>query len=315
MHSLANEDKLETIVRNHASLVGDKPRNGKAILVQIYPTGTEMGNRHALTAKTLIIGRETNCDIVIPDNSVSRRHASLELIADGGFFVRDLNSTNGTFLNDARVEGARLEDGDYLHIGNRFFRFLMGNNVEALYHEEIYRLTIIDALTEIHNKRYLMEYLDRELARALRHIRPLSIVMFDLDRFKSINDNLGHLAGDFILRELSNKVKVTVRKDELFARYGGEEFTVVLPESGFDAAMAFAERTRKIVYETPFMFDDTLVPVTVSIGVATITGNTHFSVTEIIQHADDELYRAKQSGRNCVCGSLLTRTAHLASNN
>src|SRR5262249_50951585 len=146
-------------------------------------------------------------------------------------------------------------DGDYLRVGNCIHRFLAGGNVEAEYHEEIYRLTIIDALTDIHNKRYLLEFLDRELSRTARYGRPLAIIMFDIDRFKSINDEVGHLGGDFILRELSSLVKGSVRKEELFARYGGEEFVIVLPETKIDAGVLVAERVRGLVERHPFLYE------------------------------------------------------------
>src|SRR5260370_40606226 len=136
---------------------------------------------------------------------------------------------NGTFVNNEPASDRKLEDGDYLRVGNCIYRFLSGGNVEADYHEEIYRLTIIDALTEIHNKRYLMEFLDRELARSARYHRPLTLILFDIDRFKAINDAHGHLGGDFTLRELAACVKSVVRKEELFARYGGQAVGVLLP--------------------------------------------------------------------------------------
>src|SRR5207247_3830386 len=137
-----------------------------------------------------------------------------------GYYAVDLQSTNGTFVNDVPASICKLKDGDYLRVGNCIYRFLAGGNVEAEYHEEIYRLTIIDALTGIHNKRYLLEFLDRELARSARHHRPLSLVMLDIDRFKAVNDELGHLAGDFTLRELLSLAKEAIRKEELCVRYG-----------------------------------------------------------------------------------------------
>ena len=299
MKTTMEDPQHATVVKIQYRPAGCNFRNGKAILVQIYPTGPQMGVRHTLGSKPLMIGRDDSCDIVIHDNSASRRHASVEL-DDGIFQVHDMNSTNGTLLNDERVDRAELRDGDYLHIGNSIFRFLMGNNVEALYHEEIYRLTIIDALTEIHNKRYLLEYLDRELARGVRYCRPLSLVLFDIDRFKSVNDELGHLAGDFILRELAATVKAVVRRDELMARYGGEEFAMVLPECPQEAAVEFAERIRVMVENHVFRFDERTVPITMSLGVATVSGKQIFPTLEIIRQADEALYRAKEAGRNRV---------------
>src|SRR5713226_9413475 len=237
--------------------VRDRPisvTNREACLVHIYPTGMGMGTRYPLTTKTLVIGRDNECDIQIQDHSVSRRHARILTGADG-YYAVDLQSTNGTFVNDVPASMCRLKDGDYLRIGNCIYRFLAGGNVEAEYHEEIYRLTIIDALTDIHNKRYLLEFLERELSRSARYRRPLALMMLDLDNFKALNDELGHLGGDFTLRELAAVVRAGIRKEELFARYGGEEFAVILPETTRDNAVIVAERVRGMVQDHPFRYE------------------------------------------------------------
>src|SRR5882762_5610827 len=212
-----------------------------ACVIHIYPTGPGMGTRYPLSDTPVVLGRGGDCDIRIGDHSVSRRHARIQPGADG-YYAVDLQSTNGTFVNDVPASICKLKDGDYLRVGNCIYRFLAGGNVEAEYHEEIYRLTIIDALTDIHNKRYLLEFLDRELARSGRYARPLTLLMIDIDRFKSVNDELGHLGGDFTLREIAACVKSVVRKEELFARYGGEEFAIVLPESTHEVGLRVAER-------------------------------------------------------------------------
>ncbi len=219
--------------------------NREACLVHIYPTGPLMGIRHVLTEKPIIIGRGEDCDIRILDNSVSRRHARIEHLYEG-FFVLDMQSTNGTFVNDAASKNGNpilLKDGDYLRVGNCIYRYLAGGNVEAEYHEEIYRLTIIDALTQIYNQRYLLDFLEREVLRTSRHSRPLSVVMFDIDRFKAINDERGHLVGDYTLRELSACIRKMVRREDLFARYGGEEFALILVETSLEPALEVAERS------------------------------------------------------------------------
>ena len=210
----------------------DRPAATPASSTFIRP-GRAWARATRSTDTPVVLGRGNDCDIRINDHSVSRRHARIQPGADG-YYAVDLQSTNGTFVNDVPASICKLKDGDYLRVGNCIYRFLAGGNVEAEYHEEIYRLTIIDALTDIHNKRYLLEFLDRELSRSARYARPLALIMFDIDRFKAINDELGHLGGDFTLRELAACVKGSVRKEELFARYGGEEFAIVLPETNLE---------------------------------------------------------------------------------
>jgi diguanylate cyclase (GGDEF)-like protein len=249
----------------------------------------------------LILGRDEQCDIRIVDESVSRRHACVQV--DGATFViTDLQSTNGTFVNGQRVLEQRLVDGDYLHIGNCICRFLAGGNVEAQYHEEIYRLTIMDALTDIYNRRYLLEFLGQELASAARYRRPLALIMFDADRFKSINDRLGHLGGDFTLREVACCVKRMVRKSDVLGRYGGEEFALVMPEAGQEQARECAERLRQLVATHLFHYESQTYQVTVSVGVAAIAGETWVTTSEIIRQADANLHAAKSRGRNRVVG-------------
>lgn len=271
----------------------------EACLVHIYPTGPSMGARHALTEKVVVFGRGEECTIQVPDHSVSRRHTRIEHSPDG-YYVHDLQSTNGTFVNDRPVTDSLLHDGDYLRLGNCIFRFLAGGNVESEYHEEIYRLTIIDGLTQVHNQRYLVEFLDRELARSARHQRPLALILFDIDWFKAINDELGHLGGDFTLRELANCVKETVRREDLFARYGGEEFALVLVESTLENAVDVADRIRLSVERHAFQFEDKPFSLTISLGVAFTPGDATLTAAGLLRLADDKLYQAKRAGRNRV---------------
>jgi diguanylate cyclase (GGDEF)-like protein len=271
-----------------------------AFLVHIYPSGPAMGSRYALGDSPLVIGRGEDCDIRIEHETVSRRH--IRIVPSGnGYAVSDLGSTNGTFVNNAPVLRHQLHDGDYLRVGKCIYRFLAGGNVEAEYHEEIYRLAIIDALTNLHNKRYLVEFLQRELARSDRRGAPLSLILFDIDHFKHVNDSLGHMAGDLILRELAARVAAAVRKDELLARYGGEEFALVLPDTDRAGAADVAERLRVLVAGQPFHYNGADCPVTVSLGVATSHGGASHSLQELIEEADRKLYEAKNLGRNCTC--------------
>jgi diguanylate cyclase (GGDEF)-like protein len=222
-------------------------------------------------------------------------------VEDAGVKIKDNESTNGTYVNDHKVHETFLKDGDLVKIGRAIFKFLSGDNIESLYHEEIYRLSTVDGLTQIYNKRYFLENLERELSRARRYDRPLALVMFDIDHFKQCNDTFGHRAGDFILRELSDLVRERARKVDVVARYGGEEFALILPEIELKGAQSFAEKLRILVEATPFNFEGRKIPVTISVGVADLTPDVA-TYDDLIKRADARLYKAKSSGRNRVVG-------------
>jgi two-component system, cell cycle response regulator len=274
-----------------------------ACLVLIYPPGPDMGKRFPLDRLEFVLGRGNDCDIQVDRDSVSRRHARVFRSdpASTAWTVQDLGSTNGSYVNDQPIQQASLRDGDFLKIGAAIFKFLTGANVEVSYHEEIYRMTIVDGLTGVHNKRYLLEFLDREMARCMRYGRPLSLVMFDIDHFKGINDQHGHLTGDSVLKELARRLTQRIRREELLARYGGEEFAAVLPETGRTGALEFGEQIRQLVARDPFEFEGDRLNVTISVGVATIDGEP-IDLANFIRLADENLYRAKRAGRNRVVG-------------
>lgn len=259
-----------------------------------------LGKRFVLDKNKIGIGRGADNVIVLEGDSVSRRHAQIERRSNRWYIV-DNGSTNGTYLNEEQiVREAPLNNSDRLKVGPTILKFLSGADAEAKYHEEIYRMTIVDGLTQIHNKRYLYEALEREVLRARRHGRPLSILMFDIDFFKRVNDQYGHLAGDYVLRELARVVQGRIRRDEVFARYGGEEFVIALPETPLEGGVSLAQNLRARVAEHTFVFQGERIPVTVSIGAAVLNPNDK-TATDLVQRADEKLYEAKRGGRNRVC--------------
>ena len=284
------------VTKAHA--VRPKVEQGEACLVLIYPPGPDMGRRFALSRSEITLGRGADCDIQVDRDSVSRKHARVFRSGDA-WMVEDLQSTNGSYVNDVPVTRSVMRDSDFLKIGSAIFKFLAGSGIEAAYHEEIYRMTIIDGLTGAHNKRYFLEFLEREIARCARYRRPLSLLMFDIDHFKQINDKHGHLTGDYVLREMSRRLLARIRREELLARYGGEEFAAVLPETDAVGALAFGEQIRKLVGDQPFEYEGDTFTVTVSVGVITVEGED-VDVATFIKRADDNLYRAKREGRNKV---------------
>lgn len=197
-----------------------------------------------------------------------------------------------------------LGDGDTLQVGDCIFRFLAGGNVEAAYHEAIHRLTILDPLTGVHNRRSLTEFLEREVERAARHRRPLAVLLVDIDHFKRVNDQYGHAGGDAALRTLADRFRQRTRKDELLARYGGEEFAVVLPETDILGALDCAERFRRAAADDPIWFDGVIFPVTVSIGVGASDGSAQVAPADLLREADGRLYEAKRAGRNRIAPAV-----------
>ncbi len=261
--------------------------------------GSRIGHKIDLDrGRPLTVGRELSADIPVDDDSVSRQHCRLAW-RDGAWEVEDLQSTNGTYVDDAVVKRARLRDGDLLKVGSTLFKFLSTHHVEAAYHEEIYRMAIFDGLTQIHNRRYLEEFVEREISRCRRHERALSLLLFDVDHFKRINDTYGHLSGDYVLRTMASTIAPRIRREELFARYAGDEFVVVLPETDGVVAAKLGELVRRMIDETRFVFDAQSLPVTISLGVGALDAEMT-TPAQLIAAADAALYRAKQHGRNCV---------------
>ncbi len=224
---------------------------GEACLVVIY--GQELGKKYRLGQHSLIIGRSSKSHIHIDEESVSRNHCRLKRDSNKSVAIRDLGSTNGTYVNDVQAEEVVLQDGDLIKVGRTIFKFLSGGNIENAYHEEIYRLMTIDGLTQVFNKRYFLESLERELSRSRRYRRDLSLIMFDIDHFKRINDDYGHLAGDAVLKQLCQVVHSKIRREDLLCRYGGEEFSILLPEIDNFNARVIAEKIRALVEETTFV--------------------------------------------------------------
>jgi diguanylate cyclase (GGDEF)-like protein len=270
----------------------------RACLVVIY--GPELGKRAALGQGTFDIGRSSRSDLPIDQESISRNHA--RIVWDGQrHVVEDLGSTNGTFVNDQNVKRQALRDGDQVKLGRSILKYMSGENIEANYHEEIYRLMTMDALTQTHNRRYFNEALEREYNRSMRYRRALSLLLFDIDHFKQINDTYGHVAGDSVLRQLALVVKPRLRQQDVLARVGGEEFAVLLPEVDITGARIAAEKVRKLVESARFLVDNKEFGCTVSIGITSFDARIT-SAGMLYELADKHLYAAKGAGRNRISG-------------
>lgn len=267
-----------------------------ACLVVLH--GQRLGQRINLGDEPLTIGRAPDTEFQIVERSVSREHCRITR-EPAGYRIKDLDSTNKTFLNDQPIIEAELKDGDHLAIGSYVLKFMDRSSVEARYHEELYQLATADPLTDLYNRRQFLELIDREIARAANYKRPLTLLIIDLDHFKSINDEFGHPNGDLVLKKVALCLRGHSREESIVARIGGEEFAVVLPEHDLVQAEKFAEGLRCALSTLEFTLNDTQKKITVSIGAAawkpgmTATG-------DLMQAADEQLYRAKQDGRNLV---------------
>ena len=289
--------RVTAIVQKPPGAAG--PGGGDCLVVIYTKEPTLLGKRFVLDMSPLRIGRGPENHIVLEGDSVSRRHVHFEQRSSTWYAVDD-GSTNGTYVNDDQIaRECALANGDRVKIGPTIFKYLSGTDVESQYHEEIYRMTIIDGLTQAHVKRYLLESLEKEIIRARRHQRDMCLVMFDIDHFKRINDTFGHLAGDYVLSRLSQVAQGTLRTEDLFARYGGEEFALLLPETTIEGAAQLAHDIRARVEENRFVFQNEHIPVTISMGVAKLL-DTHKSGLDLIRDSDERLYEAKRTGRNRV---------------
>ncbi|MBN1114576.1 MAG: GGDEF domain-containing protein [Oligoflexia bacterium] len=295
---IGKRDKTDVISSHTLEVKIEDAKRVKAALRQM--NGTFIGRKYPLNNGTSIVGRDPGLDITIQDNSVSRRHA--ELIYDNNTLqIVDLKSTNGTFLNDKPVKNASASHGDLIRFGNILFKVIPPGDIESIFHDELHNLANLDGLTGTYNRKYILNYLEGEIKRCGQLNLPLSLIIFDLDHFKKVNDVHGHLAGDYVLKETVRLMKEKVlRASDTLGRYGGEEFCVILSESAVKTATDVAERLRAAVATHHFSFNDKKIPVTISAGVAQMSSETSSS-SELIDEADKLLYKAKEGGRNRVC--------------
>jgi diguanylate cyclase (GGDEF)-like protein len=270
---------------------------GSACVVVIH--GENLGHRHELGDQEVVVGRSPDVELQINHRSISRQHCRIWREASG-YRIRDLDSTNKTFLNEQPILEAELRDGDHIGVGDSILKFMEQGSVEARYHEELYQLATSDPLTGLYNRRQFQELVEKEILRATRHLRTLSLALVDIDHFKPVNDRYGHPAGDGVIRGVAQLLRHNARADQLIARIGGEEFALVYAEQSLVEATESAERIRRAIEASPFELGGVRTTVTVSIGLAQWRRGMS-SLSDLMRAADEQLYRAKQSGRNRVC--------------
>ena len=267
-------------------------------------TGPERGAFVCIeySSRALFMGRDDACDLILDDPSVSRRHSRVYIDSTPGqsnaVILQDLGSTNGTLVNGKEVEKAVLKHGDRVHVGDVLLRFEMLDPVDIAYRDGVVRKVRdaeCDPLTQLLSRTGMEAHLPILLQSCESQGRPVSAVMVDLDHFKQVNDNLGHVAGDEVLRIAGGLLRTTVRREDIAVRYGGEEFLLILAGARRLHARLLAERIREALENTRFAAYPDL-QVTCSLGVA--ERGEGEPVEEWFHRADQALYRAKERGRN-----------------
>jgi len=255
---------------------------------------------HKLEGGEVVIGRGMQANIRLNDDGISRRHARIIQVGNE-VLIEDLGSANGTLVNGEVVSRRVLQDGDKIRLGSTtILKFTYHDKLEESFQQQMYDAALRDGLTKAFNKKYFLDRLETEYAYARRHKSMVSLVMFDVDFFKKVNDTYGHLAGDYVLQKLAKLAQSCIRTEDVFARYGGEEFAIICRGIPLINAGIMGERIRTMVEQSAFEFEGQRLPVTVSVGVAALPESNAESAQALIHSADTALYEAKRSGRNRV---------------
>lgn len=297
---MAKEDESTAIRVFNPRYTGDKKMQAALLVIK----GPMTGRTIYLESKPLWkVGRSTEADIVFQDDSISRFHFSASF-QDNKWTLEDLNSVNGTWVNGERIQSLTLVGNEKIQIGSSLvLKFVLQDEIEAAFQRELYDSATKDSLTGLDSKRYFLERLEMDFLHHGRTGHPLSIVILDIDHFKKVNDTLGHLAGDSILKQLGELLLKILRKGDALGRYGGEELVFSLRDTPLKGAKIFAERLRKLIEEHTFAYDEKRIPIRASFGVAVFVNGNFSSSAEFLKMADHYLYQAKKAGRNRVASA------------
>ncbi|MCB0411417.1 MAG: GGDEF domain-containing protein [Bdellovibrionales bacterium] len=271
-------------------------------LVLLVGPASSVGRQWPIEDSDRIIGRSPSAHIYVDDRSVSKSHAKL-ILGGGDVSILDLESTNKTVVNGKVLQPLvpiRLANNDQIKTGNVIFKFLERGNVETVGFAQTYDRSQRDPLTGISNRAGLNVKAAESFKRSNLLGIPFSLIVFDIDHFKKVNDTYGHLAGDYVLAEISSVISnKLIRENDFFARTGGEEFCLLLLGSSIKIATEVAERIRHTIESHNFVFEGQKIPITISAGVALkIDGDPDWE--PLYDRADKALYVSKRGGRNKV---------------
>ncbi len=282
-------------------------------------SGPQFGEMFSLEPdRAVVIGRREDADIEIRDDGVSRRHLSIRVEGDGAV-VTDLGSADGICVDGSRVRDARLVDGSRIHLGAQTtLKLVFADEIEARYQMRMVESALQDPLTGLINRRNIEDRLAAELAAGHRHRHPVSLLLVDVDNFKAVNDQYGHLAGDEALKMIAFVLRGALRREDVLGRYGGDEFLVVARETPLAGGRALGDRIRRAVERSSYAWRGRDLTLTVSVGVTMwfgfqelVAGKTERALIERVDHA---LYLAKHGGRNRVVALPMEKAGPAAKN-
>ncbi len=293
-----NATVVITDIRKALAAADDEAKQKPACLLVV---GGELnGSIFNLPVGETVVGRNPDCSIPLDFHGISRRHFTIS-VDDSDVTLTDLASANGTYLNNDKVTSPLiLKRGDMIKIGSVALKFLPKGDPERLTYDKLLEEAHTDGLTKCYNKTYFNNSLELEVKKSKVTGKPLTLIIFDLDHFKKLNDNYGHDAGDYVLKEKSHIIRDHgIRNGDVFARYGGEEFCILLPNTNLKQGFEIAERLRSLIQKHEFIYDGKRLPVTASVGIADYRQGVNTG-TDLFKRADKAVYMSKEGGRNQV---------------
>ena len=298
LYAAEDADERTAIVSLSELRAPKKQSKDRHILVRVK--GAELGRVSRLPPEPFRIGRSTDCELWLGDDGVSRKHARIFQEA-AAYLIEDTESANGTFVQGQRVSRQILRDGDVIQFGpTAVFRYTVTDESQESLLQQLYDASVTDALTGAHNREHFDTQLRSELSYARRHKTDVSLVFFDVDHFKKVNDTYGHPAGDTVLAALADTVRKMIRNEDVFARYGGEEFALILRAIDGTGAATVGQRLRERVETLRVPSEHGPLRITVSVGCSSLAELEDKTPEALVSSADKRLYAAKHAGRNRV---------------
>lgn len=265
--------------------------------------GDQMDSIYPIQGSSNVIGRGQQSTILLSNDGVSRQHARIDQHDENSFIITDLQSTNGTIVNEEPVSQITLKEGDLVILGEAALRFCFLDQAQLEMHRSQREKTVHDNLTNISNKQFFLEMLRKETSYCIRQRQPMTCLMLNIDRLQEVNKTFGNKAGDVVLQSIATRLQDGLRSYDILSRYEGNEFAILLRDTALDNALGFSDRIRERLASEPIAFEKAFIPISVSIGVASLNPDYIQDSMDLIREANRHLQTAKTKGGNVVCSS------------